>query len=234
MNPYGYPVIGGVMTSGYVSPYLVNNGVGGNSVTQVGDTQFDMMMRNQGMNIGGSGGSGMSNQGYGQGYNNQSMMTQGNNGNGSYLSSLQGRVVSCKEEVIASMIPMDGNDYYFIDKSNGKIYTKTFTMDGRSVIRTYNLEKPEDAQVQQSSKSEKVAEFDESKFVTREDYNALSKTVEELRSNLQQLVMTLAQSGSQGQPMQNQGFVNPSYPIGVGNFVDNSVETPADNKNKKR
>ena len=51
------------------------------------------------------------------------------------------RLVASKAEVVAAQIPFDGNDYYFRDTANGKIYVKAFNpMDGTAPIITYSRE----------------------------------------------------------------------------------------------
>lgn len=48
------------------------------------------------------------------------------------------RLVTSKEEVISQQIPFDGAVSYFVDTSNGKIYTKAFDPNtGTAPISTY-------------------------------------------------------------------------------------------------
>lgn len=48
------------------------------------------------------------------------------------------RLVTSKEEVISQQIPFDGSVSYFVDTSNGKIYTKAFDPNtGTAPISTY-------------------------------------------------------------------------------------------------
>lgn len=48
------------------------------------------------------------------------------------------RLVAAREEVVSAQIPFDGSTSYFVDTSNGKIYTKTFDFNtGTAPIVTY-------------------------------------------------------------------------------------------------
>lgn len=76
------------------------------------------------------------------------------------------RLVASKAEVVAAQIPFDGNEYYFKDTANGKIYVKAFNpMDGTAPIVTYSREA--EAQIQ---------------YATLEDINALKAEIEALKA----------------------------------------------------
>ena len=48
------------------------------------------------------------------------------------------RLVTTREEVVSAQIPFDGSTSYFVDTSNGKIYSKTFDFStGSAPIVTY-------------------------------------------------------------------------------------------------
>ena len=48
------------------------------------------------------------------------------------------RLVAAREEVVSAQIPFDGSTSYFVDTSNGKIYTKTFDFNtGTAPIVAY-------------------------------------------------------------------------------------------------
>ena len=75
------------------------------------------------------------------------------------------RLVASKAEVVAAQIPFDGNEYYFKDTSNGKIYVKVFNpMDGTAPIMTYSREQEQAVQ-----------------YATQEDINILRAEIEALK-----------------------------------------------------
>ena len=75
------------------------------------------------------------------------------------------RLVASKAEVVAAQIPFDGNEYFFKDTSNGKIYGKTFNFaDGTAPVVTYSREA--ETQIQ---------------YATAEDIKALKAEIEELK-----------------------------------------------------
>lgn len=78
------------------------------------------------------------------------------------------RFVASKAEVVAAQIPFDGNEYYFRDTANGKIYVKAFNpIDGTAPIVTYSREA--EAQV---------------KYATSEEIKALREEIEQLRKEI--------------------------------------------------
>lgn len=75
------------------------------------------------------------------------------------------RLVASKAEVVAAQIPFDGNEYFFKDTSNGKIYSKTFNFaDGTAPIVVYSKE--EETQV---------------RYATLEDIEALKAEIESIK-----------------------------------------------------
>lgn len=79
--------------------------------------------------------------------------------------SPQIRLVTSKEEVVAAQIPFDGSTSYFVDTSNGRIYSKAFDFStGTAPIVTYTRETESKVQ-----------------FATIDDINALRAEIEALK-----------------------------------------------------
>lgn len=81
------------------------------------------------------------------------------------------RPVSSIEEVRAASIDFDGSVFYFSDLANKKIYTKQIGMDGTAQLNMYEL------------KETPIMEqpiVDTSNFVTREEFDNVTKQIKEL------------------------------------------------------
>lgn len=106
---------------------------------------------------------------------------------------LKGRQVSSLEEVRAIPIDFDGSVFYFPDIVNGRIYTKQIGMDGNCIYNMYELKEIPAAN----------QPVDQSKFVTRDEFD---KLVEQLKSSfgaLNQQVNAVATQSIQPQPQSN-------------------------------
>ena len=95
------------------------------------------------------------------------------------LNPMFGRPVSGLDEVKAFMVPMDGNDYFFTDFANGKIYTKSFGLDGKSSIKVFSQEGFSSTTQPNDKTSESI------KSVSIEEFNQVKTELNLLKSNFE-------------------------------------------------
>ena len=100
---------------------------------------------------------------------------------------LKGRPVSSIEEARCASIDFDGSTFFFPDLANQRIYTKQINMDGTSSFNMYQL-------------TEMPPQFDSNRFVTREEFEAVIRSLTQPR----QAVATPAPQSTQPAPAQPQ------------------------------
>ena len=91
---------------------------------------------------------------------------------------LKGRPVSSLEEARAAQIDLDGSLFVFPDIGNKKIYTKKINLDGTATLNSYSLDIV-------APKEEAV---DVSKYATKEDFQSLKSTLDEILSKIKDLL----------------------------------------------
>lgn len=84
---------------------------------------------------------------------------------------LKGRPVSSLEEARAAQIDLDGSLFVFPDLGNKKIYTKKINLDGTATLNSYSLD---------VALSQKEEVQDTSKYVTKEEFQNLKTTLDEI------------------------------------------------------
>lgn len=142
-------------------------------------------------------------------YQNQHGVEQNNsmNGNGSMLTPMYGRPVSGLDEVKAFMVPMDGNDYFFTDFANGKIYTKSFGLDGRSIVKVFNQEGFTPASTAAPTGNSTATTVP---TVSLEEFNKVKEELNSLKANFESFLTLMTGgtggSNSAGASQQGNGF----------------------------
>ena len=183
-NPYSsmmYPVMGsmnnasagmyggtpGMSPSGYADPSLINGSM--TTYVDANKTFGSMPYQNQ--------------------HGMEPAQSMNNNG---MLNPMLGRPVSGLDEVKAFMVPMDGNDYFFTDFANGKIYTKSFGLDGRSIIKVFSQEgfTPAVSSTPSASHAEIVPS------VSLEEFNKVKAELNSLKSNFENFLSLMSGGGS--------------------------------------
>ena len=125
---------------------------------------------------------GYSGPGYGQGFNpyqnGMPLQNQQNQQNQQAPPPLKGWPVNSQEEARKAMIDLDGSLFLFPDLSTGAIYTKQINpVDFSAIFRVY---RPEPQQT-----ADAVGGVDLSGYVPREEFEALSETVQSLRNAME-------------------------------------------------
>ena len=90
---------------------------------------------------------------------------------------LKGRPVSSLEEARAAQVDLDGSLFVFPDIGNKKIYTKKINLDGTATINSYSLDI-----VAPKEETENV-----SKYATKEEFQNLKSTLDEILSKIKDL-----------------------------------------------
>jgi hypothetical protein len=90
---------------------------------------------------------------------------------------LKGRPVSSLEEARAAQIDLDGSLFVFPDIGNKKIYTKKINLDGTATLNSYSLD----------IVAPKEEAEDVSKYATKEEFQNLKSTLDEILSKIKDL-----------------------------------------------
>lgn len=102
--------------------------------------------------------------------------------------------VTCREEAIASPIPLDGSITYFPDRAHKMVYSKQFNLnDGSAIIHEYyedsiikgqNAQQPKQEAQEQAQQQEQVKSV---AYVEKGEFEALQGRIKELEEKLQSL-----------------------------------------------
>jgi hypothetical protein len=90
---------------------------------------------------------------------------------------LKGRPVSSLEEARAAQVDLDGSLFVFPDIGNKKIYTKKINLDGTATLNSYSLD----------IVAPKEEAEDVSKYATKEEFQNLKSTLDEILSKIKDL-----------------------------------------------
>lgn len=113
--------------------------------------------------------------------------------------------VTCREEAIASPIPLDGSITYFPDRAHKMVYSKQFNLnDGSAIIHEYyedsiikgqNTQQPKQEPQGQENKHEQVKSIS---YVEKGELEALRARIKEVEEKLQSISAQDAQKKAKG------------------------------------
>lgn len=92
-----------------------------------------------------------------------------------------GRYVTSKEEVVAAQIPFDGSACYFVNTSNGEIYSKAYDFStGSAPVKTYVMQVQQQAQEQPAAPVVNIPDYSPMFHAVGEQLSQMAGRIDEL------------------------------------------------------
>lgn len=92
-----------------------------------------------------------------------------------------GRYVTSKEEVVAAQIPFDGSACYFVNTSNGEIYSKAYDFStGSAPVKTYVMQAPQQVQEQPAAPVVNIPDYSPMFHAVGEQLSQMAGRIDEL------------------------------------------------------